>query len=179
MLKIEDAEADDVVATLMHQAVSKGMRVVVASPDMDFRQLLSEKVNMLLPLPEFGRWSFYTLEQYIAQNSCEPSLDLGLRKLTACSQQCGWFLFVYVEWVSSVMHSSYVSFVHLQRGVVRFFLHHTHLVMVNTSTNRKRLAHTSTIILLAHTSTIILPLWEKSNSGNYVCHTLLVSYIWQ
>ncbi|OAE18614.1 hypothetical protein AXG93_1923s1710 [Marchantia polymorpha subsp. ruderalis] len=79
VLKIEDAEADDVVATLMHQAVSKGMRVVVASPDMDFRQLLSEKVNMLLPLPEFGRWSFYTLEQYIAQNSCEPSLDLGLR----------------------------------------------------------------------------------------------------
>ncbi|KAL3700801.1 hypothetical protein R1sor_018823 [Riccia sorocarpa] len=79
VLKIENAEADDVVATLMHQAVKKGMRVVVASPDMDFRQLLSEDVNMLIPLPVYGRWSFYTLEQYIAQNTCDPSLDLGLK----------------------------------------------------------------------------------------------------
>ncbi|KAL2649430.1 hypothetical protein R1flu_017558 [Riccia fluitans] len=45
VLKLENAEADDVVATLMHQAVKKGMRVVVAYPDMDFRQLLSEDVN--------------------------------------------------------------------------------------------------------------------------------------
>ncbi|KAL2631699.1 hypothetical protein R1flu_016385 [Riccia fluitans] len=81
VLKLENAEADDVVATLMHQAVKKGMRVVVASPDMDFRQLLSEDVNMLIPLPVFRRWSFYTLEQYVEQNTCDPSLDLGLRCL--------------------------------------------------------------------------------------------------
>lgn len=79
VIKLEDAEADDVIATLMQQAVNKGMKVVIASPDMDYRQLLSHKVKMVLPLPEFGRWSFYTLQQYVAEHDCDPSIDLGLR----------------------------------------------------------------------------------------------------
>lgn len=85
MLKVEDAEADDVIATLTQQAVNKGVRVVVASPDMDYRQLLSSRVKMVLPLPEFGRWSFYTLQQYVAEHDCDPSIDLGLRKfISSC-----------------------------------------------------------------------------------------------
>lgn len=81
VVKLEMAEADDVVATLVQQAVNRGFRAVVASPDMDFRKLLSPDVCMLLPLPEFGRWSFYTLEHYVAQNQISPELELGLRCL--------------------------------------------------------------------------------------------------
>jgi 5'-3' exonuclease len=81
VLKVEDAEADDVIATLTEQAVKKGVRVVVASPDMDYRQLLTHNVKMVLPLPEMGRWSFYTLQQYVAEHECDPSADLGLSKL--------------------------------------------------------------------------------------------------
>ncbi|CAM6090112.1 unnamed protein product [Calypogeia fissa] len=79
VIKVDDAEADDVIATLMQQAVNKGMKAVIASPDMDYRQLLSRSVKMVLPLPEFGRWSFYTLQQYVAEHDCDPSIDLGLR----------------------------------------------------------------------------------------------------
>lgn len=81
VVKLEMAEADDVIATLASQGKEQGFQVVIASPDMDFRQLLSLDVHMLLPVPEFGRWSFYTLQHYVAQNQVSPDLDLGLRCL--------------------------------------------------------------------------------------------------
>jgi 5'-3' exonuclease len=81
VVKLEMAEADDVIATLASQAQGRGLQVVVASPDMDFRQLLAPDVHMLLPLPEIGRWSFYTLQHYVTQNNMTPDLDLGLRCL--------------------------------------------------------------------------------------------------
>ncbi|RVX13076.1 hypothetical protein CK203_017968 [Vitis vinifera] len=61
VLKIEGCEADDVVATLVGQVLQRGYRVVIASPDKDFKQLISEEVQIVMPMPEFGRWSFTPL----------------------------------------------------------------------------------------------------------------------
>ncbi|KAJ4963054.1 hypothetical protein NE237_022993 [Protea cynaroides] len=79
VLKIKGHEADDVVATLVDHVLGKGFRVVIGSPDKDFKQLISEDVQIVMPMPEFGRWSFYTLKHYLAQYNCDPSSDLSLR----------------------------------------------------------------------------------------------------
>ncbi|KAK6114777.1 hypothetical protein DH2020_007046 [Rehmannia glutinosa] len=79
VVKIEGHEADDVVATLVHQVILKGYRAVIASPDKDFKQLISEDVQIVAPIPELDRWSFYTLNHYIAQYNCDPQSDLSLR----------------------------------------------------------------------------------------------------
>lgn len=79
VLKIEGQEADDVIATLAEHALSRGSRVVIASPDKDFKQLISEEVQLVIPVPELGRWSFYTFKHYIAQYDCDPQSDLSLR----------------------------------------------------------------------------------------------------
>ncbi|EOY17510.1 hypothetical protein QUC31_001498 [Theobroma cacao] len=79
VIKIEGNEADDVVATLVEQVLQRGYRVVIASPDKDFKQLISENVQIVLPLVELDRWSFYTLKHYVAQYNCDPHSDLSLR----------------------------------------------------------------------------------------------------
>ncbi|XP_022858071.1 uncharacterized protein LOC111378994 isoform X2 [Olea europaea var. sylvestris] len=79
VVKIEGHEADDVVATLVEQVLQRGYRVVIASPDKDFKQLISQDVQIVMPVPELDRWSFYTLKHYIAQYSCDPQSDLSLR----------------------------------------------------------------------------------------------------
>ncbi|MCO5564591.1 hypothetical protein L7F22_018255 [Adiantum nelumboides] len=50
VVSLEDAEADDVVASLTEQAVCKGFRVTIASPDKDFKQLICENVQLVVPL---------------------------------------------------------------------------------------------------------------------------------
>ncbi|XP_047982123.1 5'-3' exonuclease [Salvia hispanica] len=79
VVKIEGHEADDVVATLVHQVLHKGYRAVIASPDKDFKQLISEDVQMVIPVQELDRWSFYTLKHYLTQYNCDPQSDLSLR----------------------------------------------------------------------------------------------------
>lgn len=79
VVKIDAHEADDVVATLVGQVVSRGYQAVVASPDKDFKQLLSQDVQIVMPMPKYNRWSFYTLNHYIAQYACDPQSDLSLR----------------------------------------------------------------------------------------------------
>ncbi|XP_006351158.1 5'-3' exonuclease [Solanum tuberosum] len=79
VVKIESHEADDVIATLVEQVIQRGHRVVVASPDKDFKQLISDDVQIVMPVPEFNRWSFYTLKHYVAQYNCDPRSDLSLR----------------------------------------------------------------------------------------------------
>ncbi|KAM4123337.1 hypothetical protein ACB094_01G152300 [Castanea mollissima] len=79
VIKLEGYEADDVVATLAGQVLQQGYRVVIASPDKDFKQLISEDVQIVMPLAELDRWSFYTLKHYIAQYDCNPCCDLSLR----------------------------------------------------------------------------------------------------
>lgn len=51
---------------------------MIASPDKDFKQLISEDVQLVMPLPELERWSFYTLRHYRAQYNCDPQSDLSL-----------------------------------------------------------------------------------------------------
>nr|GEY71585.1 5'-3' exonuclease [Tanacetum cinerariifolium] len=79
VVKIPAQEADDVIATLVEQVLEKGYRVVIASPDKDFKQLICEDVQLVMPLPELKRWSFYTLDHYIDQYKCDPLSDLSLR----------------------------------------------------------------------------------------------------
>ncbi|KAL8196743.1 hypothetical protein R6Q57_024506 [Mikania cordata] len=79
VVKVPAQEADDVVATLVEQVVEKGYRAVIASPDKDFKQLICEDVQLVMPLPELKRWSFYTLDHYITQYKCDPLCDLSLR----------------------------------------------------------------------------------------------------
>ncbi|KAI5567624.1 hypothetical protein BDE02_13G103900 [Populus trichocarpa] len=79
VVKIEGHEADDVVATLAGQVLQNGHNVVIASPDKDFKQLISEDVQIVLPIAELNRWSFYTLKHYISQYNCDPCSDLSLR----------------------------------------------------------------------------------------------------
>lgn len=80
VVRVEGHEADDVVATLMEQAVQRGYRAVIASPDKDFKQLISENVQIVIPLADLRRWSFYTLKHYHAQYNCDPQSDLSFRK---------------------------------------------------------------------------------------------------
>ncbi|KAE9617487.1 putative DNA-directed DNA polymerase [Lupinus albus] len=79
VLKVDGHEADDVVATLAGQVLNKGFQVVIASPDKDFKQLISEYVQLVMPLPDLQRWSFYTLKHYRDQYDCDPQSDLSLR----------------------------------------------------------------------------------------------------
>ncbi|KNA14691.1 hypothetical protein SOVF_104450 [Spinacia oleracea] len=67
------------LATLANQVLDSGKRVVIASPDKDFKQLISEDLQHVQPVPDLERWSFYTLKQYIAQYNCDPQSDLSLR----------------------------------------------------------------------------------------------------
>lgn len=80
VVKVDGHEADDVVATLVEQVLQRRVRVVVASPDKDFKQLISEDVQLVMPLPELNRWSFYTIRHYLAQYNCDPCSDLSLSK---------------------------------------------------------------------------------------------------
>lgn len=52
--------------------------MVIASPDKDFKQLISDNVQMVMPLPELQRWSFYTMRHYRDQYNCDPQSDLSL-----------------------------------------------------------------------------------------------------
>ncbi|XAR62653.1 DNA-directed DNA polymerase [Bertholletia excelsa] len=79
VVQVDGHEADDVVATLVDDVLQRGYKVVIASPDKDFKQLISENVQIVMPIPECDRWSFYTLKHYIMQYSCDPSSDLSLR----------------------------------------------------------------------------------------------------
>lgn len=54
--------------------------MVIASPDKDFKQLISEDVQIVMPLEDLDRWSFYTLKHYLAQYNCDPCCDLSLSK---------------------------------------------------------------------------------------------------
>lgn len=80
VIKIDGHEADDVIATLVEQVLQLGYQAVIASPDKDFKQLLSEDVQIVMPLDDLERWSFYTLKHYMAQYNCDPCCDLSLSK---------------------------------------------------------------------------------------------------
>lgn len=106
VVKIEGHEADDVVATLVHQVLHKGYRAVIASPDKDFKQLISEDVQMVIPVQELNRWSFYTLKHYITQYNCDPQSDLSLSKhlsLIFCCYKTSFSSKGCMLWLSSCL----------------------------------------------------------------------------
>lgn len=75
----------------MGQVLQRKHKVVIASPDKDFKQLLSEDVQIVMPLTELDRWSFYTLKHYLAQYNCDPCSDLSLSKY---EMQCRSFIYM-------------------------------------------------------------------------------------
>ncbi|KAI5073523.1 hypothetical protein GOP47_0011536 [Adiantum capillus-veneris] len=88
VVSLKDAEADDVVASLTEEAVHKGFRVTIASPDKDFKQLLCENVQLVVPLTDLHRWSFYTEKLYVEQHGCNPEVELSLRCLLGDKVDC-------------------------------------------------------------------------------------------
>ncbi|KAM2102448.1 hypothetical protein COP1_000720 [Malus domestica] len=52
VIKVKGHKANDVIATLGGQVLQTGYRVVIASPDKDFKQLLSEDVQLVVSLDE-------------------------------------------------------------------------------------------------------------------------------
>eukprot|EP00897_Mesotaenium_endlicherianum_P011022 jgi/Mesen1/9949/ME000071S09361 len=85
VIQVADAEADDVVATLVEQAARQSLRCVVASPDGDMRELLCHPgVDLLLPVELPGgrrHWQLYTAATFEEQYQCSPAAALGLRVL--------------------------------------------------------------------------------------------------
>ncbi|KAJ3677999.1 hypothetical protein LUZ60_001802 [Juncus effusus] len=79
VVKVKGYEADDTVATLTDQALENGYRVLIGSPDKDFKQLICDEVQMAMPIQELKRWCFYSLKHYIEQYGCDPTSDLSLR----------------------------------------------------------------------------------------------------
>jgi 5'-3' exonuclease len=68
------------VASLTEKALIKGMHVKIASPDKDFKQLLCDKVQIMFPMVDLERWSFYTHKDYFRQHDSHPDIELGLRE---------------------------------------------------------------------------------------------------
>ncbi|XP_024545642.1 uncharacterized protein LOC9645002 [Selaginella moellendorffii] len=58
--------------------LTRSLKAVIASPDKDFKQLVSENVELLIPFADLRRWSFYTVKDYVEQHKCEPVIELGL-----------------------------------------------------------------------------------------------------
>ncbi|KAB2635396.1 hypothetical protein D8674_025930 [Pyrus ussuriensis x Pyrus communis] len=69
VIEVEGHEADDVIATLVGQVIQTGYWVVIASPDKDFKELLLEDVQLVMPLDELERWSFYTLRCIVGDHA--------------------------------------------------------------------------------------------------------------
>ncbi|XP_058773341.1 uncharacterized protein LOC131647472 isoform X1 [Vicia villosa] len=80
-VKVDGHEADDVVATLAEQVLKKGFEVAIASRDKDFKQLISDKVQIVMPVPELQRWCFYSMKHYKDQYNCDPQSDLSFRSI--------------------------------------------------------------------------------------------------
>lgn len=64
-------EADDYIAWLAKRAVGEGLRVVIASSDKDFMQLVSPQVGLLNPNDKSGE--IWTAAQVVAKTGVQPS----------------------------------------------------------------------------------------------------------
>ena len=65
--------AYEVVTNLVDQ-VSKGvLKNVIASLDRDFKQVIFENVQLMMPVPEFGALVF-SIQHYITQYDGDPHL---------------------------------------------------------------------------------------------------------
>jgi DNA polymerase-1 len=64
-------EADDRIATLARRAASQGWRVIVASSDKDFMQLVSDRISLVNPTDKTDR--LWTANEVRARTGVEPS----------------------------------------------------------------------------------------------------------
>ena len=67
----EQIEADDYIGCLARQAASAGWKVVIASSDKDFMQLVSAEIGLLNPNDKTG--TIWTREQVLAKAGVEPT----------------------------------------------------------------------------------------------------------
>ena len=67
----EQIEADDYIGCLALQAASAGWKVVIASSDKDFMQLVSAEIGLLNPNDKTG--TIWTREQVLAKAGVEPA----------------------------------------------------------------------------------------------------------
>jgi len=79
----EGMEADDYIACLARRAVEAGMEVIVASPDKDFTQLVSERIGLLNPNDKSE--VIWTHEQVRARSGVEPPQVVDWLSLTGDS----------------------------------------------------------------------------------------------
>lgn len=63
-------EADDYIACLARQSAKKGWRVIIASSDKDFMQLVSEQVGLLNPNDKTGK--IWGRDEVYAKSGVEP-----------------------------------------------------------------------------------------------------------
>ena len=57
-MKLKTLNADEVVNNLVDQVSQGVLKTVIESPDRDFKQVLSENVQLMMPVPEFGALVF-------------------------------------------------------------------------------------------------------------------------
>lgn len=67
-----DFEADDVIATLSRQAVERGLEVKILTGDRDMLQLVSSKIEVLLPGQQFRSTQRVGLPEFICQYGFQP-----------------------------------------------------------------------------------------------------------
>jgi DNA polymerase-1 len=79
----EGMEADDYIACLARRAVEAGMEVIVASPDKDFTQLVSERIGLLNPNDKSE--AIWTDEQVRARTGVKPPQVVDWLSLTGDS----------------------------------------------------------------------------------------------
>jgi DNA polymerase-1 len=79
----EGMEADDYIACLARRAVEAGMEVIIASPDKDFTQLVSERIGLLNPNDKSE--AIWTDEQVRARTGVKPPQVVDWLSLTGDS----------------------------------------------------------------------------------------------
>jgi len=73
VLQKEGFEADDLLGTVAKKLSSKGVKVIIVTPDKDMRQLIDENVSVLSISQRGGISKLYDLETFIKEYGYQPS----------------------------------------------------------------------------------------------------------
>jgi DNA polymerase-1 len=64
VFSLKGFEADDIICTLTHQAVARGMNVTILTGDKDILQMLAPNVEVLLPGKQ-GEFEHFSVERFV------------------------------------------------------------------------------------------------------------------
>ncbi len=78
---VDGVEADDVIGTLAKEAEREGVNVIIVSADKDFRQLLSDHVNILRPAYRGDAFDLYTVDTFREKYGVEPDKFIDILAL--------------------------------------------------------------------------------------------------